>query len=320
MLRLILTLLPALALAACASTPRGVTPPPTPEAARAVAVFRGDGSSASWSDLVNTASGAEAVLVGESHGHPLGLAASAALFSDTLKQSPNGALALEFFERDEQLALDDYLAGVTDAKAFETAARRNPGNYPPGHRAMVESARVAKRPVIAANAPRRYVRLARTEGYDRLKQLNDSQRRLFRIPEFLATGPYRDAFDKLMGHDEPSAKPPKPAKGDAEKPETPEDRQKRMDALFRSQQLWDWTMSESVAHCIDAGNTPTYLEVGSFHVDNTGGLVQALKAQRAATRIVTISLVSESSDHLRDEDKSRADFILYVGPAPESMK
>lgn len=271
--------------------------------ARAVVVFRSDGSRAEWNELVSAATGADAVLVGENHSHPLGLASAAALWEDVLERSPRAALALEFFERDEQLALDDRLSGVTDAAAFEKAARRTPGNYPPGHRAMVEAALRYKRPVIAANAPRRYVRLARTDGYDRLRALNESQRALFRIPDALPTGRYREEFDTIMGGDD--------SHGD----ESAERRAERLDSVFRSQSLWDWTMGESVARNVELGNTPTMLVVGRFHVDHDGGLPQALRALRPGVKTVTISFEDSWGDTLPESERGRADYVIHVGPA-----
>ncbi|HVZ93846.1 MAG TPA: ChaN family lipoprotein [Phycisphaerales bacterium] len=173
------------------------------------------GTSIGWSELVERAAGADVVLIGETHGQPLGLAFAAALWEDALKSagdSSKAALSLEFFERDEQAALDDYGMGITDDAAFRKAANRNEGNYPPGHAAMVDAAKSAKRPVIASNAPRRYVKLARTEGFERLSALSEEQKRLFDQPESLTEGRYRDEFMKMMGdmdgHSAPSTKTP----------------------------------------------------------------------------------------------------------------
>lgn len=41
---------------------------------------------------------------------------------------------------------------------------------------MVEAAKAAGRPVIAANSPRRCLRVAKSDGYDKLKGLGQEQR------------------------------------------------------------------------------------------------------------------------------------------------
>lgn len=273
---------------------------PTPEQARAVKLFRGaDGAPASWSELVEAACDADVVFIGENHGHPLGLASAAALFDDVLACSPRAALAMEFFERDEQLHLDDYLSGVTTLEQFERSSGRNSGNFPPGHRAMVEAAKRAGRPVHAANAPRRYVSLARREGFERLRALTPEQRRNLRIPDALIEGGYREAFDKVMT----------PA-GEAPSPELAE----RLDSVYRSQQVWDWTMAESLAQALLSAQRPVVHVVGNFHVNHRGGTLQALERQLPGVRALVVTTVLAWSDSLAPEHQGRGDFVLYVGP------
>lgn len=265
--------------------------------ARDVMIFDGSsGARVTWDRLVISAASADAVLIGENHGHPLGLACAAAIFADTLDRSKNAALAMEFFERDQQLGLDDYLTGLVDEPVFRQRTRRTDSSYPPGHRTMVERARESKIPVIAANAPRSYVRLARLDGYDRLRAMTPEQQRMFRIPDQLPAGRYRDDFNAVMGanKDDPSTL-------------------SGLDATFRSQSLWDWTMSESVALTLARGRSPVFLVVGRFHIDFFGGTPIALRLQRPGVRITTVSFVDAASDVLRNEDKGRADFVIYVG-------
>lgn len=275
--------------------------------ARAVAIFDGaSGARIDWADAISRATSADVILVGENHGHPRGLATAAAIWQDLLVTHPSAALALEFFERDEQLALTDYLTGVTDEPAFLKAARRSAGNYPPGHRDMVEHAKAAGGQVIAANAPRRYVRLARTKGYDHLRTLTPSQQSLFHVPEADPAPPYRENFDKVMNSNAGVA--PDPAKL--------AERTAELDASFRSQQLWDWTMADSVAH---ATGRPVLLVIGRFHIDNNGGTLQAIKRLRPDAKVLTITFVDAQpapGPALDANDSSRADLIIYVGDEP----
>lgn len=292
----------AFLLAGCAATGAA---PSNNAASRGPAVFHGDsGLPASLDDIASQSARSPAVLLGENHGHPLGLATAADLFDRVLAKAPSASLALEFIERDSQPALDDYLAGLIDEPTFRTITRRTDSNYPPGHRAMVERAKSAGRPVLAANAPRVYVRLARTQGYERLATLTPEQRRLFRVPPQLATGRYRDDFENIMNSMKPDAKP------------SPE-RTAQIDSMFRSQQVWDWTMGESVARLVSAGATPAVLVVGRFHIDHRGGTVQAFEQLSPGSRALTVTFVDVWSDRLRDEDKGLADFVVYVGPSPQ---
>ncbi|CAG1006582.1 hypothetical protein PHYC_03340 [Phycisphaerales bacterium] len=278
----------------------------TAERARGLTVYRSDGTSSRWDAMVEACAGADAVFMGEAHGHPLGLPFASELWKDVLAKSPGAALSLEFFERDEQAKLDDFLKGVSTEEEFRKRAQRNEGNYPPGHEAMVEAAKEAGRPVIASNAPRPYVRLVRQKGFEALDTLTPEQRRLVRKPDELIGGHYHEEFVKLMS--------PMPGHGDTDKPEDPEKARERVEAMYRSQQTWDWTMAESVERGLAAGCRPVVHVVGSFHVNHEGGLVQVLKKMREGVRVVTVSVVDVEAPALRDEDKGRADFVVYVGP------
>lgn len=308
------------AIAGCSSAPKGhpmieykpATVSVAPEKARATPAFTRAGDAATWGSIVAAAAGADVVLIGENHGHELGLATAAAIFEDVIKQRPDAVLALEFLERDQQAAVDDYLSGVTDEQAFAKAANRTPSSYPGGHRAMVEAAKAANRPVVAANAPRRYVRVAKSDGYDKLKALGQEQQRLYRVPDAMPTGHYRDEFAKIMG----AVHAPEDKAGDAasEKPAQPE-WTSEVEASFRSQSLWDWTMGESVARALDRGR-PVFLVVGRFHVDHDGGTVQAVRAMAPSARVLTISFQDRDVPE-KPETDGPADFVLYVGPGEE---
>lgn len=103
-----------------------------------------------------------------------------------------------------------------------------------------------------------------------------------------------------------------------------------MEGLFRAQALWDWTMADSIASLIARGTRENYSKpvvqvIGRFHVDHEGGTVQALRQLAPDARIITITfidanppnmnnLVAAATPLLAEEDKDRADFVIYVGP------
>jgi len=274
-------------------------------------ILRGDGSKAAWEEVVAAASGADAVLLGECHGQIVGQAFQSKFFRDLISRQPSAGGALEFFERDEQAALDDYLNGVSSESEFRRATRRTDSNYTPGHRTIVEECKAAGRPVAAANAPRRYVRLARQDGFDRLGNLSAEQKRLFVVPEFLPEGRYRDDFFKVMGGEK--LLKAEDGSGDPAKAAAEAKQRENISNAFRSQSVWDWTMADSVAMEMDRGGKPVVLVVGRFHIDHAGGLVQALRHMRPGAKIVTITNIDAWAGEIREEDRGIADFVVYVG-------
>lgn len=280
-----------------------------PEQVRDLRVFSGTGIDMTWSGLVARAAASDIVLIGELHGHPMGLDAAATLFDDMLELRPTtAALAMEFIERDEQLHLDDLMSGVIDHEQFmATTGRENLQRYPEGHRRMVLAALERNRPIVAANAPRRYVRIARTDGFERLEELLPNQQDMFVIPEALTQGGYKDRFFEIMsgmrGHSE------------EEVPEGEDD--PMVLSFYRSQNVWDATMADSVAGALDAGSYPVVLVVGQFHSDFEGGTTSRLRELRPGARVMTVSVQPVWSLELREEDRNRADAVIYIGPAGE---
>ena len=273
--------------------------------ARSVTILHGDGSgTAAWSDVIAKMSDADVVLMGEVHSHDLGNAVQQEMFEDILTANPNTALSMEFYERDDQLEIDDYLTGVTNREAFDKATFRTKGNYPPAHVRMIDAAKEASRPVIASNAPRRYVKLARTDGFERLSELNPAQRALVEIPDATPQGAYRDRFIEAMGG--------MATHGGEE----------MIEGFLRSQTVWDATMAQSI---IDAMNPqgPVVHIVGYFHAQfpfelGSSGLVDQLRSRRSRTlNIVTCITLPASQDELQEEDLNIADFVVYVGEPEE---
>lgn len=304
-LRTILVLAGALSMLGCSSSTQrdddSVMTAPAVDG-RSVTIRHGDGSGiANWDSVVADMASAKAVLIGEMHGHELGLAVGADLFEDILDANPLAILSMEFYERDEQVALDDYLAGITDREQFIEASARTASNNPPAHERMVLTAKNAGRPVIAANSPRRYTKLARTDGYEALRALTDRQRVLFDIPPFLRTGSaYHDRFYDTMGG--------MASHGGEE----------MMRGFFRSQALWDRTMATSIAHAGLRGR-PVVHVVGYFHIQfakepGGSGLVDDLRSMyEHDEKIVTIIMLDRADQSIVDEDLNIADYVVYVG-------
>ena len=286
----------------------------------AIPIFNGaTGERKTWDELVAASANADIVLIGEMHGHPVGLAIAALLYEQAATRNPDtAALSLEFFNRDKQWALDDYLAELTDEEGFRKAARLKPGNYPAGHRAMVETARRLNQPVIASNAPRQYTGVARKEGYDRLRELTEEQRRLFAIPDKLTEGRYRESFFDLMsgmvGHGKSDDSEAEDERTPEEIAEAEAELQEKVLGFFRSQNLWDATMAHAIVRAVAAGRAPIFHVVGYFHVASEGGLTLRLKEILPSANIIVITMTSEDGEELAEDEAGSADWIIHVGP------
>ncbi|MGD1915620.1 MAG: ChaN family lipoprotein [Phycisphaerales bacterium] len=262
-------------------------------------------------DVFEKVKRAAVVVFGELHGHPVGLPVAAAIWEDMLRvrdRDETPALLLEFFERDQQLAIDEYLGGMIDKETFIKDAGRSASNFPDAHQAMFNATKEAGGVVIAANAPRRYVRLARTEGYDRLRAMSPAQQATFELPP-TEHGPeaYRARFVEIMGGMRSASGSGK--EGASE----PRPGMSVMDFL-RAQLVWDATMADSVADALKAGHEPVALVIGRFHVGFDGATVEYIRRTRPGADVLTIVIVDSWSDELAEEDRGRGDIVIYAGP------
>jgi uncharacterized iron-regulated protein len=281
-------------LAACRG---GATQAPAQGWAR---MFAADGAELAPPEVVAAMAASDVVLIGEQHAHPRGLGLAADLF-ETLLAGPAGAsaaLALESLGRDQQAPLDAFLRGEIGEAAFrKETGLEGERKFPPGHRRMVAAARVKGRPVIAANAAPALVKRARLEGLEPLRALEPEEQALIDVPDELTEGTYREQFVALMGEH---------AGVDAA----------TLEGFYRAQNVWDATMAGSIARALKAGLGPVVQVVGSFHVDGEGGLVQRVRAAAPQAKVWRLSVVADSAEQLRDEDRGRAEVVAYVGPMP----
>jgi uncharacterized iron-regulated protein len=298
-------------------------------APRALFMFEGStGRTLGWSDVMAAASWADAVFIGERHDDPAAHAVQLAIYQDLVSGYPGTALALEHLERHEQAEVDRYLRGETSPDAFidGTESRNWAGKdtWVRFFQPLVDCARENDAPVVAANAPRDIVRRARSEGHAALGALPEPERATFEVP-IVEQGSiasrlsddwngrwsaYQSRFRAIMA---PSG----------EDPDAGETRS-RLDNIFLSQSVWDATMGASAAEALERGAPKVVLCAGCFHVERDGGTVLQFEARRPRARVLTVTVIDDSSDRLRDADRGAADIVIYGFPvarkSPEPTK
>lgn len=300
-----------------------------------------------WLHLSEAVAWADVVIIGEQHNDAIGHAMQLAIVEDVVARCPGRccALSMEMLERDEQELVDDYLEGIVDSKTFakETFSESwaGEGSWFKWYQPIIDAAEQYGARVIAANAPRRYVRLARTDDYDRLRSLPAHRRALFALPLPANDAAYRRRFFEIMSEGDGSATRPasQPAtaasqpsvvpEGGGAKPQATtapgsdgghgagEMTRTQMEATYRSQSIWDATMADSIARARRDGAKKVIHLVGQFHCDFDGGLVQQLRTRRPSDRILVVSMQADDATALRGEDRGRADVVVYTGKHAE---
>ena len=258
-------------------------------------VYRGDGTEARLSDVLAAMGGADAVLVGEEHGNAVGHAVEERLLAGAIERyggSPDRwvILSLEMFERDVQYVLDEYLAGQISESHFLESARPWDG-YADRYRPLVELARSEGVPVVAANAPRRYVNRVTREGPESLQSLGPLAR--FFLPPLPYPGPsdaYRAQWDEIMAA---AMRAAAEAHGDS----TAVREYAGSENALQAQALWDASMGHAVAGALSIMPGGLVLHfAGSFHVERGTGIAERIEDYRPGTRVLSVVMTQAEGD------------------------
>lgn len=322
----LLLLLPA----ACVRHPGGMSPAamtaPTPVTEADYRIYDGRGEAASLDAAVDAAAEVSVVFLGEEHGNRVAHHLQAELlrmFHERYGETRPVVLAMEMFERDAQLVLDEYLGDFIAERHFLRAARAWPG-YRSGYRPLVEYARANGLRVLAGNAPRRYANRVSRLGRDALADLPAASKRyLPPLPYAEASEPYRERFrafwEAAAGHAGESGDGGEEGTESEESPPDPEaarEAAEEFERFLSAQSLWDASMADVVAGVL--AETPDALVVhvnGKFHSAAGLGIPEHLRAYRPGTRFLVMTLaVSESFPELDPELAGEGDFVAATDP------
>ncbi|GMV06322.1 MAG: hypothetical protein AMXMBFR53_25980 [Gemmatimonadota bacterium] len=286
-------------------------------------VYDHRGRSRSFADVLKALDGADAVLVGETHDDVVGHGVEAQIFiraAQRMGAVGSGAetrrpvvLSLEMFERDVQYVVDEYLSDLITEDQFKRSARPW-DRYDTDYRGMVEFAKAHGLPVVAANAPRRYVNRVSRQGPGALDALS-AQAKAF-LPPLPYPGPsekYTAQWNALMAEMMAAQRP----EGQAPPPEAAAGARPNHgigNALY-AQALWDAAMGHAVTSALDAW--PGALVVhyaGSFHVERGTGIPERVAGYRPRTKVVTVVLqpVADIDAWDDEEHDDLGDFVILT--------
>lgn len=236
------------------------------------------------------------VFFGEEHNDSAAHILQYELLSAMDERYDRVALSMEMFVSDDQLILDEYLAGLITERNLtkDVVLWNNYGDYRP----MVEYAKENRLPILAANAPSRYTNRVTRSGLASLDELDKSAKRLLApLPIDTLTGRYHEKFTGLMGGHE--------GMGDLK--------------IYQSQNLWDATMAYRISRFFKEKNVKKILHLnGRFHSDEQLGTVAHLRNYvPRRISIVNISCFPDESFNKPDWASfvHLGDFIILTNPA-----
>jgi uncharacterized iron-regulated protein len=275
--------------------------------------FDSKGRAVKLEEIIEALDKADVLFVGETHTDAIGHVVEAEILSradERYAQRRAVALSLEMFERDVQTVVDEYLGGLITERHFLLSSRPW-NNYETDYRPLVEYAREHHLPIIAANAPARYVSRVSAQGPASLSSLSkEAHAWLPPLPFPEASAAYAAKFNQFMSGgmaaQQSQANPhaqPNPHGGAH---------------LLEAQTLRDASMAYAISEFLKRGRDPLVVQVnGTFHSEERMGVPEHLAHYRKKARAVIVTIVPDADRTGFDAASMSAlgDFIILTDPA-----
>lgn len=276
--------------------------------------FDAKGKAVTLQNIIDSLERADVLFVGETHDNAVAHLLEAELlrradeaYGASATKRRAVALSLEMFERDVQTVLDEYLAGLITERHFLLSSRPW-RNYETDYKPLVEYARAHHLPVIAANAPARYVSRVSSQGPDSLRSLPQIAVKswLPPLPFPAASEGYAAKFNRFMGGD-----PATPAAGANT---TAQASPHGGLHLLEAQTLRDASMAYAISEHLKRERDPLVVQVnGTFHSEERMGVPEQLARYRSKARAVVVTIVPADTFPNFDADLGRlGDFVIIT--------
>lgn len=250
-------------------------------------LYNSKGKKIGYEKMVNTLVKQDVILFGEYHNNPIAHWLQLKVTKDLYPKRPL-ILGAEMFEQDNQIALNRYLNGETDAKGLAAEARLW-NNYKTDYAPLVNFAKANKLNFVASNIPRRYASLVNKGGFEALDTLPDVEKAWIAplpIPYNPELPGYKKMLEMMGGHGGTN--------------------------LPKAQAIKDATMAHFILRSWSPGKLFIHYH-GAYHSDNYEGIMWYLLKANPALKISTISTVSQKDiTKLEKEHLGKADFIICV--------
>jgi len=253
---------------------------------RGYEIYNAKGKTVNFEKMIKGLKGANVILVGELHNNPISHWIEYEIANAFINDEP--VFGAEMYEADNQVIIDEYLAGYISDKNFTGQMRlwkNNATDYQP----LMDLAKENNRPFIATNIPRRYASIVYRDGFEGLEQLSDEAKSWIAplpIEVDMELPGYKAMLEMGMAHGG--------------------------DKIVKSQALKDATMAYFIGKNLDKGKVFIHFE-GAYHSDNFEAIYHYLKKEFPNLDIKTVSTVEQADVGEWDEENDGlADFVVVV--------
>ncbi len=259
-------------------------------------IYNQTGKPVKYSKMIKDLETADMVFYGEMHTDPISHWLEYNITRDLYDVKKDSlVLGAEMFEADNQLIMEEYLAGDYSDKKFEAEIKLWK-NYKTDYKPLVEFAKKHNLPFIATDIPRRYASMVYKKGFDVLDSLSAEAKKYIGPDLVKFYDPEIKCYKDMMNM---------------------KDMKDHVDENFpKAQAAKDATMAYFILKNWSPGKLFLHYN-GSYHSDNFQGIVWWIKKLHPGLNIKTISTVNQEDISKLDEDNQNlADYIVVV---PDDM-
>jgi uncharacterized iron-regulated protein len=257
---------------------------------QAFKIYNKEGNEVRFESMVQIAAQHEVIFFGELHNNSIAHWLQLQILKQFDKNGKDLILAGEFFERDDQLNIDEWFAGKMTDKTFETESKLW-NNYTTDYKPLVLYAKKNSIPFIGSNIPRKYASLVSRQGLAALDSLSDQAKK------YIAPLPIQ--VDKSLP-------------GYVGMKDMMHGSGMNADYMVEAQAVKDATMAYSLFDHLGKGKVILHIN-GSYHSNNYEGIIWYLQKAYTETKIMTINTVEQDDIHiLEDKTKGTADYIIVL--------
>ena len=253
-------------------------------------VFDKEGKAVKIEQILEASSSSELIFFGELHNNSMAHWVQLQLLKSLNQSGADLVLSGEFFERDDQLNIDEWFAGKITDKNFEAEAKLW-NNYSTDYKPLMQYAKQNNIPFIASNIPRKYASLVSREGLRALEELS-KEAKAYIAPLPIVVDKELPGYVGMKNMMHGSGM--------------------NVDYMVEAQAIKDATMAYSLFDAIEKKQKVYHIN-GSYHSNNYEGIVWYVKQEYPEVKILTIATVEQNDiSKLEEASKWIADFILVL--------
>lgn len=259
-------------------------------------IYDKSGSQVNYETMIEALDTADVILFGEVHNNAMAHWLELQVVKSLFARDNHLILGAEMFEADDQLVIDEYLAGLIEDRHLETEVKVW-NNYKTDYKPLLTFAREQGLKFIATNVPRRYASMVARQGFGYLDSLSETALSYIAplpVTVNMELSGYQHMLS-MMGENS-----------------NKEHGNLRAENMVKAQSLKDATMAYFISQTQQQEGKFMHFN-GTYHSDNFEGIYWYLKELNPDLSIAILTSIElENIESPPEGSRNVADFILAL--------